>query len=192
MPPVPSAISSDSPDRHSAWPPRLYHRMEFEMVTSMPVPLNFRLPDGWTPARPDDVGAPGAAFVALRTASQGPGFTTNITIDGGHRSDEVELPTIADESVQQLADAGSQVSVLKRTEVGDAESPGLTQLLKIVTMTGDEVQDLTQCQVYLEMPDVHQPQHRAVVRLVLTAPAEEIDGLLPQFQLFVDSVRSKN
>ncbi|MCX5129755.1 hypothetical protein OOK25_39665, partial [Streptomyces sp. NBC_00347] len=51
------------------------------MPTTLPVPIEFRLPEGWQPAPPDEVGAPGVAFVALHPQPDS-GFTANITIDG--------------------------------------------------------------------------------------------------------------
>ncbi|MQA11885.1 MAG: hypothetical protein GEU98_25750, partial [Pseudonocardiaceae bacterium] len=67
------------------------------MATTIPIPVNFRLPDGWQAAAPDEVGAPGAAFVALHPASR-TDFTANITISGEYRPDEAALTDIADES----------------------------------------------------------------------------------------------
>jgi hypothetical protein len=34
------------------------------VATQLPVRIEFRLPDGWQAAPPDEVGTPGAAFVA--------------------------------------------------------------------------------------------------------------------------------
>jgi hypothetical protein len=162
------------------------------MATSMPVPLEFRLPDGWTPARPDAVGAPGAAFVALHNASQGPGFTTNITIDGEQRTGAAPLTEIADESISKLEQANALVSVRQRSDFGSADAPGMTQVLTVSTVVEGKVQKLAQCQVYLSMSDVGNPLRRAVVRLVLTATEDRFEAVLPGFQEFVASVRPKN
>lgn len=162
------------------------------MATSMPLPVEFRLPEGWQPAPPDEVGAPGAAFVALHPATNRPGFTTNITIDGEQRSDEATLAEIADESVSNLHQASRAVSVSQRSEFGSADAPGLTQVLKVSTGRGADALQLVQCQVYLSMPDVEEPTRRAVVRLALTAAAEDFDSVLADFQEFVGTVRPKN
>ncbi|GAB3281968.1 hypothetical protein [Parasphingorhabdus pacifica] len=162
------------------------------MATSMPVPVEFRLPAGWQPAPPEEVGAPGAAFVALHPATNRPGFTTNITVDGEQRSDDASLATIADESVNNLHQVSRTVSLSQRSEFGSVEAPGLTQVLKVSAPSGENTLDLVQCQVYLSMPDVDDPGRRAVVRLVLTATADVFDSVVAGFQEFVASVRPKN
>ncbi len=159
------------------------------MATSMPVPIEFRLPEGWHAAKPEEVGAPGAAFVALHSTSQVPGFTTNITIDGEVRSDEVSLVDVAEESVTNLAEASRGVSVSDRREIGTADAPGLTQLLTVSALIGETTRELVQCQVYLAMPHQRDPGVRAVVRLAVTAPSEQFESVRADFQEFVSSVR---
>src|SRR5207302_11252094 len=95
------------------------------MAGQLPVPIQFKLPDGWEPAPPDEVGAPSAAFVALNTATRGAGFTANITIDGSVRAEG--LTAMADESVRELGEAVRAVTVAHRQEIGSADAPGLTQ-----------------------------------------------------------------
>jgi hypothetical protein len=158
------------------------------MVTTMPVPIEFRLPDGWTAADPDAVGAPGAAFVALHTASRGPGFTTNITVDGEYLSADVVLTQLAEESIERLQEAGASTAVVRRTEVGTHDDPGLTQVLRLHTVIDEKVRDLVQCQVYLGMSDVTDHEKHALVRLVLTSTEGLYDQVLPDFQKFVSSI----
>lgn len=160
------------------------------MAASMPVPIEFRLPEGWQAAKPEEVGAPGAAFVALHPSSQIPGFTTNITIDGELRSDEIPLVDVAEESVTNLAEASRGVSVSDRREIGTPEAPGLTQLLTVSAVIGETTRELIQCQVYLAMPDEQQSDVRAVVRLAVTAPSEQFESVRADFQEFVSTVRA--
>ncbi|MFZ3494765.1 hypothetical protein ACODT5_16355 [Streptomyces sp. 5.8] len=68
------------------------------MPTTLPVPIEFRLPESWRPAPPDEVAAAGMAFVALHPEPDA-GFTANITVDGDFRPDAATLDDIADESV---------------------------------------------------------------------------------------------
>ncbi|MEV0094781.1 hypothetical protein [Streptomyces sp. NPDC050738] len=158
------------------------------MPTTLPVPIEFELPDGWSPAPPDEVGAPGSAFVALHPHPDA-GFTANITIDGEYRPDAATLPEIGIASVERLRTAGAAVEVEGRQEIGSAEAPGLTQQLRIAAVVAGARRDLLQSQVYLSMLDVADQRRRAVIRLVLTATASQHPAVLADFQDFVRTVR---
>ncbi|MET9516583.1 hypothetical protein [Streptomyces sp. NPDC002994] len=158
------------------------------MPTTLPVPIEFELPEGWSAAPPDEVGAPGAAFVALHPQPDA-GFTANITIDGEYRPDAATLPEIAHESVERLRQAGTSVKVTGGREIGSADAPGLTQTLAVAAVVGGVPRDLVQSQVYLSMLDVADPRKRAVIRLVLTATASQHPDVLDDFQDFVRTVR---
>lgn len=161
------------------------------MATELPTPIAFRLPDDWRPVPPDEVDARGAAFVAL-IPDPDRGFTANVTIDGEYRPDAAPLARMADRSVQTLRDAldGPEVvAVLSRAELGSPAAPALTQTLKLTTPVGGADLDLLQSQVYLSMSDSRDPTKRAVIRLVLTATAEQHRTVLPDFQWFVSTVR---
>jgi hypothetical protein len=155
------------------------------MATTLPTPIEFRLPDDWRPAPPDEVGAPGAAFVAL-IPNPDDGFTANVTIDGEYRPDATPLTSFADSSVETLRGAARTVTVLDRTEVGSILAPALTQTLRL---TDQDERQLVQSQVYLSMLDADDPAKRAVIRLVLTATASQVRFVLPDFQWFVSTVR---
>lgn len=155
------------------------------MATTLPTPIQFRLPEDWRPAPPDEVGAPGAAFVAL-IPHPDQGFTANVTIDGEYRPDSAALASMADHSVESLRVAAGSVTVLDRAEVGSAQAPALTQTLRVVDQ--DERQ-LVQAQVYLSLLDTEDPAKRAVIRLVLTATDAQARAVLPDFQWFVSTVR---
>lgn len=156
------------------------------MAAVLPVPIEFRMPDEWRAVPPDEAGAPGTAFVAL---IPGPdrGFTANVTIDGEFRPEPIPLDVLADSSIAALSEAtGAEVTVLTRAEVGTDRAPALTQTLGLVD---DQNRQLVQAQVYLSMPDVVEPSRRAVIRLILTATAEQHRSVLPDFQWFVSTVR---
>ncbi|MFJ2404941.1 hypothetical protein ACIOUE_26955 [Streptomyces xanthochromogenes] len=159
------------------------------MTTSLPVPIEFDVPQGWRPASPDEAGAPGAAFVALHFSPDA-GFTANITVDGEYRPDPATLPEIADESVHSMgAVSRTPVTVTDRSETGSTDAPGLAQTLALSTVVGGQHHDLVQSQVYLSMLDVHDPHKRVVIRLVLTSSAAQHPDVLADFQLLVRSVR---
>ncbi|MEU9371153.1 hypothetical protein AB0D71_42290 [Streptomyces avermitilis] len=164
------------------------------MATTLPVKISFSLPDGWQSAPPDEVGAPGVAFVALHPASID-GFTANITIAGRLRNDGATMREIADESVQRLQQAGP-VEVIKKQDVGTPDIPGLTdspgvlQNLRLSTTLHGEPLELVQSQVYLGLEDVVAPSQRAVIELVLSAKPEQLAAVLDDFKEFVRSVRA--
>ncbi|MFE4535114.1 hypothetical protein ACFRKB_08520 [Streptomyces scopuliridis] len=158
------------------------------MPTTLPVPIEFELPEGWRAAPPDKVGAPGAAFVALHPRPDA-GFTANITIDGEYRPDAATLPEIAHESVERLRQATTSVVVAGSREVGSADAPGFTQTLAVSAVVNGVPQELVQSQVYLSMLDVTDPHKRAVIRLVLTATVSQHPSVVEDFQDFVRTVR---
>jgi hypothetical protein len=155
------------------------------MATELPVRIEFALPDGWKAAPPDEVGAPGVAFVALHPASAN-GFTANLTIAGEFRDPSLPMVAIADESVTRLEGIGARVEVRDRVDVGSTEAPGITQVLDIWMSTSER---LVQCQVYVSMHDVVDPAKRAVLELVLTCTPDQLDEVLADFQEFVRTVR---
>ena len=159
------------------------------MVTELPVRIEFSLPEGWQAAPPDEVGAPGAAFVAVHPASNdgsANGFTTNLTIAGEIRHPAVPMATIADESIHRLDGITESVSVRGRTDFNPGEAPGMTQVLDIEMGQGKQ---LVQCEIYLPADDIHDPSRRAVLELVLTCTPEQFAEALPDFQRFVGTIR---
>ncbi|MFD7163972.1 hypothetical protein [Streptomyces violascens] len=158
------------------------------MPTTLPVPIEFRLPQGWQVAPPDEVGASDVAFIALYPHPDA-GFTANITIDGEYRPDSATLADIADASVQRLCEVADSVVVTSRREIGSTDAPGLTQRLSLSAVSGGVLRDLVQSHVYLSMLDVEDPHKRAVIRMVLTATATQHDSILGDFQDFLRTVR---
>ncbi|MEU9146409.1 hypothetical protein [Streptomyces sp. NPDC048349] len=158
------------------------------MSTTLPVPIEFRLPEGWRPAPPDAVNAPGVAFVALHPHPDA-GFTANITIDGEFLPQEASLEGLADAAVQNLHEVAESVAVVHRREIGTSDAPGLTQRLTFSAVAGGARRDLVQSHVYLAMVDAGDPHRRAVIKMVLTATAAQHDSVLGDFQEFLRTVR---
>jgi hypothetical protein len=156
------------------------------MVTELPVRIEFSLPDGWQAAPPDEVGAPGAAFVALHPDGEANGFTTNLTIAGEIRDPALPMTTIADDSVRRIEEVAESVRVRDRTDLGPADAPGMTQVLDVEMGQGKR---LVQCQIYLPLDDIHDPRRRAVLELVLTCTPEQLEAVVPDFQRFVGTIR---
>ncbi|MGH3758334.1 hypothetical protein [Actinophytocola sp.] len=154
----------------------------------LPFPIECRLPQGWRAVAPHVIGAPDAAFVALRP-EPGAEFTPNITVGGEHRPAEVALPNLAAESADRLRRYG-QVRVDARAEVGSVRTPGFVQALTLTTTVDGEPRRLAQRQVYVSTQDTADPARRAVVELVLTTSADRIDEVLEDFVEFLRSVRS--
>ncbi|MFI0710909.1 hypothetical protein ACH4SK_09670 [Streptomyces inhibens] len=156
------------------------------MATTLPVKIEFSLPEGWQPAPPDEVGAPGVAFIALHPESSDK-FIANITI-AGKIQDETDLVTLAHESVERLRE-GAAVSVAKQAQGGTPELPALTQTLRISTTLRGLPVELVQSQVYLLMQDARDPSTHAVIELALTAKQSQLDRVADDFEDFVKSIR---
>ncbi|MFI1534247.1 hypothetical protein [Streptomyces anandii] len=158
------------------------------MPTTLPVPIEFRLPEGWLPARPGEFDAAGVAFAAVHPQPDA-GFAANITIDGEVPPDASSLADLAEESVERLRKVAETVVLAHRREVGSADAPALTQRLTFSTVVNGRRRDLVQSHVYLSLLDVEDPHKRAVIRLALTATAAQHDAVLEEFQAFVRTVR---
>jgi hypothetical protein len=158
------------------------------MPAILPVPIEFRLPEGWRPVPPEEANAPGVAFVALHSRPDA-GFAANITIDGEYRPDPATLAEIADESVERMRAIDESVVMAGRDEVGSAAAPGLTQKLAFSAVAGGVRRDLVQSQVYLSMLDIDDPRRRSVIRCALTVTARQHNTVLGDFQDFVRTVR---
>ncbi|MFJ6676372.1 hypothetical protein ACIQMJ_35170 [Actinosynnema sp. NPDC091369] len=154
------------------------------MATTLPVPIEFSLPDGWLSAPPDEVGAPQAAFVALRPGG-GAGFTANITISGEVHGDDVTLAELADRAAARLERGVGAVEVGRRNELESA----YTQVLRLTAPIGGRPVDLVQLQVFLAMADVRDPRRRAVLEIVLSATPEQFEDLVDDFQAFLKTIR---
>lgn len=158
------------------------------MSSPLPVPLELRLPEGWQAAPPELAGVPDAAFVAVHPHPDD-GFTANVTVDSAYRPDTAALAEIGDESVGDLSEVAESLDVTSRHEIGSAAAPGLTQTLALTTVVNGVRRELTQSQVYLSLLDIHEPNRRVVVRLILTATAAQHDEVLEDFRNIVATVR---
>ncbi|MGW6137375.1 hypothetical protein [Streptomyces sp. NPDC055140] len=159
------------------------------MPTPLPIPIEFRLPEGWLPARPEAAAAEEAAFAAVHPQPDA-GFAANITIAGEVLPETSTLADIADESVERLREVAEPVIVEHRREVGPAGAPALTQRLAFSTTVNGTHHDLVQTQAYLSLPDIENPANRVVIRLVLTATAAQHDDVVGEFQDFIRTVHS--
>ncbi|MDX3538634.1 hypothetical protein PV721_30690 [Streptomyces sp. MB09-01] len=158
------------------------------MPLPLPVPIGFELPEGWLPARPEGLDAWEVAFAAVHPQPDA-GFAANITVDGGFPKDGVTLAEIADASVEGLREFGESVAVVHRREVGFADAPALGQRLSFSAAADGTRRELVQSQAYLTVVDTEDPRKRAMIRLALTATADQHDRVLEDFQDFVRSVR---
>ncbi|MFH9074056.1 hypothetical protein [Streptomyces alboflavus] len=160
------------------------------MSSPIPALLELRLPESWQAAPPELVGVPDASFVAVHAHPDG-GFTANVTVDSAYRPDTATLAEIGDESVADLSTVTESLDVTSRHEIGSAEAPGLTQTLALTTVVNGVRRELTQSQVYLSLLDIHAPDRRMVVRLILTATTAQHDDVLEDFRDIVATVRPK-
>jgi hypothetical protein len=158
------------------------------MPTTLPVPIEFRLPEGWLPAPAEVVHGLGVAFGAVHPQPDA-GFTANITVDGGFPLEEVTLAQLADASMERLREEAESVVAVDRREVGSADAPALTQRVAFSAVVDETRRDLVQSQVYLSVVDIQDSRKRAMIRLALTATAAQHDAVLGDFQDFLRTVR---
>jgi hypothetical protein len=154
------------------------------MATTLPVPIEFSLPDGWLSAPPDEVGAPQAAFVALHPGSAA-GFTANVTITGEVRTDDATLAQVAAEAAARLERGLGSVEIGRRNELDSA----YTQVVRLTAPIQGRPVELVQLQVFLAMADVRDERRRAVLEIVLSATPEQFEHLVGDFQAFLKTIR---
>lgn len=154
--------------------------------TTLPVRMEFRLPDGWYAADP---AAAGALFLAKNPMSSfgTDSFVANITISGLRR-DDGHMGDIAAESVERLA-RSADVRVLDRREVGSRRARGFTQLVSLSVVHDGQLLELVQQQVYLSLRDVGDASKRAIVQLAMTCTPRQFGQLAEDFSAFVRTVR---
>lgn len=157
------------------------------MPTTLPMPIEFGLPEGWLPARPEGFDAAGVALAAVHPQPDA-GFAANIIIDGEASPTSITLADLANESVERLREVAESVEMTHRREVGSADAPALTQRLAFSSVIDGTRRELVQPQVYLSLSDIGDPHKRAVIRLALTATAAQHDAVLGDFQDFVRTV----
>lgn len=165
------------------------------MTGTLPVPLNVELPQGWESAPPDKVGAPHAAFVGLHKASQGQGFTPNITVTGHTLEGSGNLHRLAEESVQRLRENLGAVEIVKRAEVGTSaapglvDAPGIVQNLRIQATVNQQPMELAQSQFILLLENEQQRGELVEIEVALTAKMSQLDDVLEDFQTFLSALR---
>ncbi len=158
------------------------------MTTTVPVPIEFELPEGWRTAERREADESAAAYVALRTGVPG-AFTPNITVTAEYINEDKSLLGIADESVERLRRTAANVDMTGRRTVASDKAPGVLQTVSMVLHVGGTPVPLVQVQAILVLMDEADERRRATYLFALTAPEEHIELLLPEFQSFVGSVR---
>lgn len=157
-------------------------------MSKLPVPVEFRLPEGWESVRPEEWGVQNAAFMAVRRDAPGD-YLPILTISGDWRLDHVTLDAIADESVTVAREQADHVEVLDRKEIGSEQAPAILQLLGVrATIDGRDWQ-LRQGQVLSGLIDVEDPGRRVVVIYTVTCALDQFDQVGREFQAFMGTVR---
>ncbi|MCR3723068.1 MULTISPECIES: hypothetical protein [Prauserella salsuginis group] len=159
------------------------------MATTIPVPIEFSLPEGWVSVSPDEIGTPNAAFVALRPDTGGDGFTANITITGEVRDGDVQLSDVAAEAAERLRGGAYEVKVGNTQATGTAENPVYTQPLRIDADVAGRRRYLVQYQVFMGFTDTADPTRRAVIEIVLSSTPETFQSVFADFEEFLGTIR---
>ncbi|WP_329573160.1 hypothetical protein [Streptomyces sp. NBC_01361] len=136
------------------------------MPTTLPIPMEFRLPEGWLAAHPEGFDAAGVAFAAVHPRPDA-GFAATITIDGEVPPGVTTLADLANESVKRLREVAEPVVVAHRREDNPGDAPALTQRPTFSTVVEGARRDLVQSQVYgrtvrptTPMPNTDEVTHR--------------------------------
>ncbi|MEU6390361.1 hypothetical protein [Streptomyces sp. NPDC046939] len=158
------------------------------MPKQLPTAVDFRLPQGWSPAPPETCESFGVSFAALHPHADA-GFTANIALDGVIPPTDTSLADLADTSLELLAQTADSVHLVDRSEAGPADAPALVQRVVLAAAIEQERRVLAQTQVYLPLVDADDPQKYAVIKLALTSTTEQHDEVLEDFQAFVRTVR---
>jgi hypothetical protein len=151
---------------------------------TIPVPLAFKIPDGWQPVEPTSLGLPETTFVAMHPGSAN-GFTANITLVEQDRTDGATLAQLADESVHKLKSRATDIAIQQRAEVGSPELPGFTQILRLSTASTE----LVQCQFFMSFADKNNADRRIIVEIALTATPTQLPKVVGDFEKFLTTVR---
>ncbi|ROS39529.1 DcrB/PsbP domain-containing protein [Amycolatopsis thermoflava] len=158
------------------------------MVATIPVPIQFSLPEGWQSVRPAEVKADEAAFVALRPPAV-KGFTPNITISGELHPRDVSLTELADAALDRLRRGAPDAQLGRRKEAGSAGGPGLTQAVRLSLLLNGKPEQVVQLQVFLGIRDTREPSRYAVLQIVLSSLAEQFDQVVGDFHEFLSTIR---
>ncbi len=158
------------------------------MTSTVPVPIEFDLPEGWRSAERKGADESSAAYVALRTGVPGT-FTPNITVTAELTDEDRSVLKIADESVERLRRTAVNVHMTERRTVASDKAPGVLQTVSMVLPIQGTPVALVQVQAILVLKDEADERRRATYLFALTAPEKDVELLLPDFQSFVGSVR---
>lgn len=158
-------------------------------MTTLPVPIEFELPGPeWEPVPPESLGVTNASFLAVRRGVDGE-YTPTISISGDLRPDDATLDEIAEESLQLLRVQAEDVELVKRSDIGSAEAPAVTQLISATVSLEGRRLALRQAQVLVSFLDTKEPSKRAVVVFSCTTTDTQFDTVGREFQAMVASVR---
>ncbi|WP_019819684.1 hypothetical protein [Saccharomonospora saliphila] len=160
------------------------------MATTLPVPIEFSLPEGWRSVPPDEVGAERMAFVAVHRDTDD-GFAANVTVHGELRDQsDTRLADVAAEAVERLRQEAIALRVGRQNHVGTADAPGFTQVLQARLRAGGVVRDLVQFQTFLGLRDQAGSGRFAVLHIVLTATPSQFAALVDDFESFLSTIRA--
>ena len=156
------------------------------MLTTLPVPIRFDLPEGWGACDPHVASTTGVAFAGRRGEAD-PRFTPTITIDGDAVDAGVDLDRLGDESIDRLSTVFDAVALIDRRHTGTAEMPFLVQSLAVEALIGDAVENLIQDQVYALFTD-GRSMSAALVRTVLTSHRDQHLEAAAEFRTFLQTI----
>ncbi|KID31095.1 hypothetical protein HQ32_01782 [Prauserella sp. Am3] len=160
------------------------------MAATLPVPIEFSLPDGWTSADPDEVNAGEVAFIAFSRAAAGDRFAANITINSEVCTEFDGLVSVADGLVEKLGAAAGEIKRGKRDESTTSNGPVLAQVVRFpLSLPSGERVSVVQYQVLMALQSSNSDRSSVVLHFTLSALPDRFVQLLPDFRAFIETVR---
>lgn len=152
------------------------------MAAIRPRAIAYALADGW-----QLVSRKGSALVTAEHPASIDGFTA--VIDLAARPGTTGLDDLADESVHAHRADSFAVWVERRAATGNAEVPGLLQVLGMSRTVGTVPRDVVRHEAYLELIDTADAGRRLIIEASLTATSFQYPRLVPGYLDFLASIR---
>lgn len=157
-------------------------------MSSIPVPIEFRLPTGWEQVDPEEWGVVNTPFMAVRRGAPGD-YVPVLTITGDWRLGYIDLTDIAEESVTVAQGQADEVKLLDRQDVGSERAPGIVQMLALKSTINAKPYQLRQGQVLSSLIDINDPSRRVVVLYTVTCTEDQFPVVGREFQAFMTTVK---
>ncbi|MBV9514354.1 MAG: hypothetical protein JO280_10000 [Mycobacteriaceae bacterium] len=160
------------------------------MTATLPFPITFDLPPGWSLVDPDEMGETDAAYVAVRERNRDDGFPTNLLISGLGVHGAVDITALASRHAEDLGQK-YPTTVVRRDDLSQGTTREVAQLLEVQYPHENSTVALKQTQIITAYSDQHDPPSFAVLQVVMTCPETVFDDAAPEFATFLTTIKSQ-